>query len=284
MREQTESNLQEAQYQLALIDYYVAQTYPDPKGADHIAALRKAAKALDDVYQQDRARATGLTVVGLCAHMWEGKAGEELGELETALDIYDEVLVAAPTPGESSQANGLEPLFAQVEYFRILLLAKQGPQKFLSEATQWLKDNARFKQTEGYQGISVEVAKALMAKAARASTTEKTKLSGEAMRILNDVVKIRSAYRPEAIRLLHNLRLAANEGKSDQEKIDANTFDEAAGMGDACMAGGQWNKALEWYGLASKLAEGLQQGSGPHRCRARGDQPGAIDDRPRPVR
>ena len=242
-REQAEANLQEAQYQLALIDYYVAQTYLDPKSADHIAALKKAANALDDIYQRERIRPAGLTPVGLYAHMWHGKACEELGDLRTAMDIFDEVLASAPEPGETNQTTGLEPLFAQAEYFRLMLLARQGPQKFLPEATTWLKSYARFSKTDGYQAVSLEVAKALLAKAARTTGSERTKSSEEATRILNDVIKVRSPYQAEAVRLK----------RSDHEKVEANSFDEAAGMGDVCAAGAQWNKAIEWYGLALKL-------------------------------
>ena len=88
-----ETNLHEAQFQLALIDYYLAQTFLDPKSAERMAALKKAAQAFDDIYQRNRG-----SVTGLYAHMWHGKTGEELGDLAMALDIYDEVLANAPEP------------------------------------------------------------------------------------------------------------------------------------------------------------------------------------------
>jgi tetratricopeptide (TPR) repeat protein len=256
-REQAEANLQEAQYQLALLDYYVAQTYPDPKSADHIAALKRAANALDVVFQRERIRPGGITDVGLYAHLWHGKACEELGDLQTAMDIFDEVLASAPEPSETSQATGLEPLFAQAEYFRLMLLARQAPKDFQTEAAAWLKSYSRFKQTDGYQGVSLEVAKALAAKAAKAAPSERTRLAGEAIRTLNEVVKVRSPYQPEAVRLLHDLKLAASDQKSDSGKVEANSFDEAVGMGDVCATRGQWSKAVEWYALAMKLVAKL---------------------------
>jgi tetratricopeptide (TPR) repeat protein len=256
-REQAEANLQEAQYQLALLDYYVAQTYPDPKGADHIAALKKAANALDAVFQRERIRPGGITEVGRWAHMWSGKAWEELGDLQLAMDIYDEVLGGAPEPSETSQPTGLEPLFAQAEYFRLMLLARQSPQKFQSEATAWLKSYSRFKQTDGYQGVSLELAKVLATRAVKAAPSERTRLLGEAIRILNDVVKVRGQYQPEAVRLLHDYKLAASDQKSDSGKVEANSFDEAVGMGDVCTTRGQWSKAVEWYALALKLVAKL---------------------------
>ncbi len=246
--------MQDIQYQLALIDYYVAQTYPDPKGADHLAALRKAAKSLDAIYQQDRSHSAGLTAVGLYAHMWTGKAVEELGDLQTAADILDEVLAAAPEPAETSQTTGLEPLFAQAEYFRLMVMLRQEPKKFLLEATTWLKEYSRFKQTAGYQGVSLEVAKADLARAAKAPTSEKTRLTRDATKILGDVVKVHNPYQTEARRLLHELRLTSGQGEGDQEKLDAKSFEEAKGMGDDRMETHEWSRALEWYGLALKLA------------------------------
>ena len=66
-------------------------------------------------------------MTGLYAHMWHGKTTEELGDLQTALDIYDEVLANAPEPTERGPSTGLEPLFAQVEQFRLLIVAKRKP-------------------------------------------------------------------------------------------------------------------------------------------------------------
>ncbi len=129
--------------------------------------MKKAAKAFDDIFQRNRASAAGLTYVGLKAHLWHGKTAEELGDLQLALDIYDEVLANAPDPGEKGAASGLEPLFAQVEYFRLLILAQQKPQEFLSEATSWLQYYRRLRQTDGYQAIALELAKATFALADR---------------------------------------------------------------------------------------------------------------------
>ena len=83
----------------------------------------------------------------------------------------------------------MEPLFAQVEQFRLLIVAKQKPQQFLPEATAWLKDYRRLKQTDGYQGIALEVAKALLAQAEKATGPEKTKLMAEALQIVTDGVQ-----------------------------------------------------------------------------------------------
>ena len=98
-RQRVEASLHESEFQLALIDYYLAQTYLDPKSADRASGLKKAAQAFDDLYQQNRG-----SVVGLYAHMWHGKTAEELGDLQMALDIYDEVLANAPDPRSAAPA------------------------------------------------------------------------------------------------------------------------------------------------------------------------------------
>lgn len=249
-RSEAEFNVQEAQLQLGLVDYYTAQTYPGAQNAQRVATLKKAAKAFDDVFQRNRLGGGGLTVTGLYAHLWHGKVAEELGDHRLALDIYDEVLANAPEPGERGAATGLEPLFTQVEYFRLLILAKQKPQQFLPEATAWLQHFKRLRQTNGYQGVALEVAKVTLAQAQNATGAEKAKGISEAIQILTDMVRVRSQYQQEAIALRRNTMKAA--GKSD---LDANTFEEAAALGDAAVASAQWEPAVEAYTRALALAE-----------------------------
>ena len=87
-----------------MVQYFLAQTYEDPKSPERKKILKDAAKAFDDIYQKHR-----LEIAGLYAHMWHGKCMEESGDLRTALDIYDEVLANAPDPGEAALDPALEP-------------------------------------------------------------------------------------------------------------------------------------------------------------------------------
>ena len=197
-RREAEAALQDAEFQLAWIDYCTAQAYP-AKSPERTAALQKAGKEFDDVFQQNRTGA-GQTV-GLYAHLWHGKAAEELGDDQLALDIYDEVLAGAADPAERTAATGLESLFAQTQYFRLLIVAKQNPQQFLSEAKAWLEQYRRLRQTDGYQGVALELAKAKLAAAEKAAGPEKTKRTSEALQILIEMAKTRSQYQGEAILL-----------------------------------------------------------------------------------
>lgn len=246
VRERAEGNFYECQFQLALIDYYLAQTYADPKSPERLAALKKAAQTFDAIYQQNRG-----SVTGLYAHMWHGKTAEELGDLQTALDIYDEVLANAPEPTDKGSATGLEPLFTQVEHFRFIIVGKQKPQQFLSEASIWLREYRRWKQTEGYQGIAVDVAKAALAHAEKAAPAERQKLLGEILQAVNECIKVRSQYQQELVAIRRDI-LQKKGGSADAE---AGSFEEAVGIGDGFVNNSEWEKALEAYDKAIKMAE-----------------------------
>ena len=245
-RREADAALQDAEFQLAWIDYCTAQAYP-AKSPERTAALQKAGKGFDDVFQQNRTGA-GQTV-GLYAHLWHGKAAEELGDDQLALDIYDEVLAGAPDPAERTAATGLEPLFAQTQHFRLLIVAKQNPQQFLSEAKAWLEQYRRLRQTDGYQGVAFELAKAKLAAAEKAAGLEKTKRTSEALQILVEMAKTRSQYQGEAILLRREVLKAA--GRSD---LDIHTFEEAVALADAAMAASQWDRARDAYVNALDIA------------------------------
>ena len=247
-RAQMLANLNEADFQLALIEYYLAQTYSDPKNADRLAGLKKAAKMFDDIYQPNRG-----TITGLYAHMWHGKSAEESGEYQTALDIYEEVLAGAPEPSERGPETGLEPLFTQVEHFRFVILAKDKKKQaeYLAEASAWLKGYKRWKQTEGYQGIALDVAKAALVYAEKAeSAATKTKMLTEVLKAVNDCSGVRSSYQQEFLMLKREL--LKKRGDSD---TDVDSFPDAVAMGDEYAKESNWAKAMECYEKAITIAE-----------------------------
>lgn len=249
-----QSGLLGAQFQAALLDYYVAQTYTDPNAPARKAALNAAAKALDAIWQLLRYQPTpegGVSVLGLYAHMWHGKIADELGDYELAQDIYEEVLSSAPDPDAKSVDKTLEPLFAQVQQFAFAILAREDPEQFLKEATDWLRDYAkRWRHTEGYQGVALEVAKARLAQAARASGAEKTRLTKEALTLLGDMRRVASPYQQEALALWREHTKTLPQGTA----AEAKTFEQAIGLGDAAMAAGQWDAAVSAYSRAWQLS------------------------------
>ncbi|HEY4759892.1 MAG TPA: hypothetical protein VIH42_04865, partial [Thermoguttaceae bacterium] len=245
-QEEIKADLMNIRFQDALIDYYLAQTYPEPNSIERREALKIAAKAFDAIFQNNR-----MELIGLLAHMWHGKAAEEMGDLQTALDIYDEVQANAPDPGQPQKDEELQSLFAQVQHFRLQILAKQSPWQFMEEAAQWIQQYRKTKQssTQGYQGIALDLAKTQLAAAENAAGAEKTKLITSALSLLAEISQVRSPYQQEAILLRRECLKSADKG------AEAASFAEALALADAAAVGEQWDEAVANYSRALKLAD-----------------------------
>jgi hypothetical protein len=244
-QQEIKANILNYRFQDAIIDYYLAQTY-DPDGPERKQILQAAAKAFDALFQANR-----MESVGLLAHMWHGKATEELGDWQTALDIYDEVLVNSPEPGQPQPDPAMQSLFAQVEHFRLQILAKQSPSQFMDEAGQWLQQyrKTRSSQTDGYQAIVLDLAKAKLDAAENASGAEKSKLITSALGLLAEMSKVRSPYQQEAVLLRRQYVKSSGKGALPA------SFEEAMALGEAAVIGQQWSEATANYTLALKLAD-----------------------------
>lgn len=252
-RDQIEQNLVNARFQAALADYYVAQTYDDPNAEPRKKALQSAAQQMDAIYQANRMTSLGqVNVTGLYAHMWHGKIADELGDVQLARDIYEEVL--ANEPGPKVVDRVLDPLFAQVQYYYFAIMARQDPAAFLDEATRWLRDyDSKCRRTEGYQGIALLVAKIKLDAASRAKGAEKNKLVAEANAILNEMIKVPSPYRQEA------LQLRRQHAKVAPGSIrDAKTFDEAEALAQSAAAAEQWDEAAQGFQQALEFSKSIK--------------------------
>jgi hypothetical protein len=244
-QQEIKANILNYRFQDALIDYYLAQTY-DTDSRERRQALQVAAKAFDALFQANR-----MESVGLLAHMWHGKATEELGDWQTALDIYDEVLVNEPDPGQPQPDPAMQSLFAQVAHFRLQLLAKRSPSQFIDEAGQWVQQyrKTRSSQTDGYQAIVLDLAKAKLDAAENASSAEKSKLITSAMGLLAEMSKVRSPYQQEAVLLRRQYVKSSSKGGEPA------SFEEAMALGEAAVIGQQWSEATAYYTLALKMAD-----------------------------
>ena len=181
--------------------------------------------------------------------MWHGRVAEETGDLDLAKDIYEEVLAQRAQRAQQTSASW-DSLFAQVDYFRLRIVAKQDPEKFRSEAAGWLLEYRRWKPTDGYQGVALELAKAKYAQAQDATGPAKVACLSEARKLLADVAGVRSPYQREALALRRKLITAA--GGSD---VVAETFDDAVALAEVAEAGSQWQQAEKAYQHALELAE-----------------------------
>jgi len=253
-REQVKAELLNAQFQSALVDYYAAQTYEDRRAEARKAALFRSARGFDDIYQRNRVDAQNqVSVVGLAAHMWHGKAVDELGDYQLARDIYEEVLANELDP--KVQDKVLDPLFAQVKQYWLAIIARENVDQFLQEATQWLKENAKkSRRYEGYQGIALEVAKTLLKLAEQSPGPEKARLTGEAMTLLAGMTNIPSPYQQDAFAL----RRQYGKGGVATEVTEAKTFDEAVDLANAAAESGNWQQAANGYAKALELGGGAK--------------------------
>ena len=217
---------------LPLIDYYVAQTYPDLKDKLRRDLLARTGEEFNQIFQENRG-----SLAGMYAHMWQGRCAADLGDSQLALDIYDEVLAVAPDAGRE-HTTGLESLFAQVNFFRLQAFqSAQGQDDFIAEAAQWLKLNKAWRDSDGYQGVALELAKSLLGSAETAKGEDKSRMRREAMALLQESAKVRSEHQQEAI-LLRREHLAIAPPEV------GGTLDEALAFRRAKPRGNHWEQAV----------------------------------------
>ena len=209
-----------ARFKVATVDYNIGLTYTEPAAPPRKVALLEAAKGFDSIYQENRDER-----VGIYAKMWGGKAAEEMGEVDKALDIYDEVMSAAPSDKDKRQAD-YAAMFQEVNRFRLMLLGKTKKYNDLVEdATEWLKVHDAAHRSNGYQGIALELAKAHLELAKTRKGAEAAKSAAEAKRLITAIIKVSSDYQKEAI-LLQRLSAGGQE-------VPLASFDEAIAVADS---------------------------------------------------
>ena len=239
----------ECRFKSAKLDFYTAQTYGDAGAPERTAALEAAAKAFDAVFQSYRE-----SLVGLHAHLWHGRTADQQGQDQLALDIYDEVLSTAPDGREHE--TGLEPLFAQAQYYRLLVIERmQGTEAFLADATAWLEQRQAWRKLDGYQGVALEVAKVHLKQAAELTGAKKTSLTQSALRNLANIAKVRGEHQQEAILLRREHMKSASPGTpGSADPSTVKTFDEGLALAEAAIENGDWSGAVALLARALELA------------------------------
>ncbi|HEY1786257.1 MAG TPA: hypothetical protein VGG30_11935 [Pirellulales bacterium] len=254
--ENAEFFLLDAKFKLAKADFFEAETFADattePDKKHRTELLQQAASSFYDIYQGHR-----TTTAGLLAHTWEGKTQAALGDLETAQDMYEEVLVLMPE-GSTNAIKKIDPaqqsLFCEVKHFSLLItLKRDGAEAFLSQAESWLKDYKAWIGTDGYQAITLEAAKAYLQQADAAPAEQQGKLRREAKALLQSMMKVPSSHHQEARTLWRTLQDQSGEQVADDPK----TLEEATALGNDAADSGQWEAAVKWFtkaqGFAGKL-------------------------------
>ena len=135
----------DARFKIATVDYNIGLSFPEPKDPKRKDFLLKAAKGFDGIYQENRSGRTGVF-----AHMWEGRAQEEMEVFQTAMDIYDEVMSASPDRKVSEKTEGQWiAMFNEVNRYRLMLLGRMKQyDKLIDDAKLWLGQNEAKKNRE----------------------------------------------------------------------------------------------------------------------------------------
>ena len=217
-----------ARYNLAKVDYFVAQTYTDPKHKDVKPLLENSEKALYSIRQGYE-----NALPGLLAFYWSGRINEQLGNLEKAKDIYEEVTGSEPNSDENMSEDLLN--FYGDNFLRRMSVAgqlKKHDEQFFVDAEDWLKENIG-RKSDAYYGVVVELAKAYAAEAEKQPAADKAKTMAKVIQKLRDISKVTSPHQNEAISLARLYAKANNE-----ETEEAKTFDEAFAFADSAMKNG----------------------------------------------
>lgn len=234
-----------ARFNLAMIDYHVARTYPDMKQPEALALLKKADKALDTIWHAYSDQPPGLP-----AHHWTARINEELGNNLKAIDIYDEVTANEPEEGREVSPYMMQ-FFGENFLYRTRLQAKMGKfDDLILEAEDWLDRNSQ-RKSDAYYGVMLEVAHVHIANAEKQTDeAEKKKLLSKVMRTLRDAKNANSSYQNDILLLIRKYSSAAGE-----ESMEAATFDEAVALADAAIESQEYGEAAKLFSRALELKD-----------------------------
>ncbi|MBX6313680.1 MAG: hypothetical protein IRY99_12290 [Isosphaeraceae bacterium] len=239
-RDRAHVALMDAELQKALVDYEEAQTYPaDSK--ERKALLDKGIAAFNDIYKRYRTQ-----LAGLYARMWEGKCHEEKGDLGPAMGIYKE-LMDHPAPE-------LRPLKRKVGYFQIVVDNKRGePALAIDRASSWLQQNPNARLTDEGLGVQLELAKALLARLDELNDNDKAVATRRAIDLLQQVVRVYSSHKPEALALLQKHK--PKGGPTNLQAIAALSYEDAYAQAEGAVASHEWDRAIALLKQAVRRAD-----------------------------
>ncbi len=261
----------QAKGRLCLIDYYIAQTYTAKEDdGKRRKSLNISRAALDGIYQEYRGSdpnsAEGRFAIE--AHSWTGKIDDELGNSESAKEVYDEVLSNFQDLGKDAKSvfptdnaresqryikTDIDDILARTKHFSLLLLAKDPKQEkeYLAQAHDFVENDEYKKNLKGewgYQGAALELAKRLAAAAEKESKpSEQAALNRRAFKIVSDLATMRGEFQREAIELRNKLGSGGSENPQ--------TTDEAMELARIAQSKKQWDDVAKWLAKAQELEE-----------------------------
>lgn len=150
-RGKAETSLIKSTIDLALCTLEEARTY-DPGSPDNKRLLGEAATQFEELHQRYRSQ-----VAGLFARVYQGKCFEEMGDLQKALGIYNELL---SHPGTDSAMARLKDQTLQFKLISLNTDARRDYQLVADLGSEWLKNNRSEANSRTGVGIRWEVARA----------------------------------------------------------------------------------------------------------------------------
>ncbi len=241
-----ETDLVEARYKLAMLKYYISETYLDPRDATRNKLLEAASKEFDEIFQAYRDRQAGVL-----AHTWQARCEEDLGHLDDARAIYEEVLVNAPDPGDAN--IDLATMYSQVEMFYLRLLQKMEPKAYFREAKEWLDGGGKtigapspshkaWEQVPFYWGIYLDLAKIQFAQAQKAPRDEQRRVLREMKKRLTAGIKLDNEFKDDMVRLRKEIEQKTGGGGGEEESSD-----ELLATADSLVGEGRLEEAVTLF-------------------------------------
>ena len=250
-RERVRNSLMQAELHKSVVDYYEAQTHP-AGSKERIALLQKGLVEFEEIYKRYRQQLAGLT-----ARMWQGKCFEEEGKLGEATGIYKELL--------DHTDPRLLALQKQVAYFRIIVAGKRGEfARAVDECAEWLRNFPKDRRSYEALGVRFELAKDLIAQLPSMTGTEKEKTIRAATDSLNEVIRVVSPFKPEAIELLQKYRPNAALSAADISKLN---YDDAMIQGTQAISTLAYENAIALLKLATRRADAARDAAKANRAR-----------------
>lgn len=217
-REEAELAYIRARLDAAIVLYEASQAY-ERDTPEFKAALLEASQKFAELTTQHRTQ-----VAGLMAQMYTAKCFEELGDLQKALGIYNDLL---RNPGDSPTMRNLQ---SQVTHFKLICLNsdKKSDYKLVDQlASEWIKANAPLVRSRPGVGIRYEQARALemLGKDRTTPDPEKKAYLTAALDTARQVNRYGGEFRDLSQSMIQRLNAALN-----RDGTDPKDFDTAYGM------------------------------------------------------
>ena len=238
---------------------------PGPNPGGRFATHRRA----DQVDQGLRRHLPGVprslpgsrkAFLGCRAHFLHARILQELGKINEAKDVYEEVAACdrtqhrgAPTSkpaadeARPSEATGLEGFFANVEQYYLQTLYQLNKKDYLEEVETWRAcAQGQFRKMFRLPGIDLGICQELAGdRRAVQGRSQQELAKAKALKLLGEMAKIPSPYQEDAIKLRRQLNPngTAEEG-----------FEDAVIDGDAAVEKQKWAEAAEFYEKAIAAA------------------------------